>query len=328
MKKSLLLILACAMFACAFPQTEPVTPCCAVIKTDVVKNIVTVRDKTTGRLFQFKADAMDMRSIQKDDAVNVLSGKVTSISGAARTYATVQPDYIEPCCNVVSIQVDAAEPVSGAVTIKNTATNNSFTISVPKQIAGTLKKGQPVSMDAANNLAVVQSSYGGSNGETNAYGYPVTSGNETAGNANATDKWVISANNLKGSTGRILFNNPAGSIWTIYIYTMADKKYITSYSESNNKGVVVVLPGEYRITLNDVPVLNVPVKKGHDTKIKCGTLSVVSQGVWYLYDETGTTSYTSGNKAKIMPVPVGTYKLEINGQKQTIVIKNEETVEM
>jgi len=156
-------------------------------------------------------------------------------------------------------------------------------------------------------------------------GTQASSGVETN---NETEKWVVSVNNLKGSTGRILFDNPAGSIWTIYIYAMADEKYITSYAESNNKGTVVLAPGAYKITLNNVPVLNVPVQKSHDTKLKCGTLNVVSEGVWYLYDETGTTSYTSGNKATKMPVPVGTYMLEINGQKQPVVIKNKEMVEM
>ena len=123
-------------------------------------------------------------------------------------------------------------------------------------------------------------------------------------------------------------DNPAGSKWVVYIYAMADNKYITSFAESNNKGLFVLLPGEYKFTINNAPVLNVPVKKGHDTKLKCGVLNVVSEGVWYLNDESGKTYYTSGNTPTKMPLPVGTYSFELGGSKQTVVIKNGETVEM
>jgi len=142
------------------------------------------------------------------------------------------------------------------------------------------------------------------------------------------DKWVITANNLKGSTGRILMDNPAGSKWVVYIYAMADNKYITSFAESNNKGLFVISPGEYKITINNAPVLNVPVNKGHDTKLKCGVLDVVSEGIWYLYDETGKDYYTSGNEPQKMPLPVGTYSLKLGNVAQNVVIKNAETVEM
>ena len=48
--------------------------------------------------------------------------------------------------------------------------------------------------------------------------------------------------------------------------------------------LLLVMPGEYKITINDVPVLNVPIKKGHDTKLKCGVLNVVSESYWDLSD--------------------------------------------
>jgi hypothetical protein len=141
-------------------------------------------------------------------------------------------------------------------------------------------------------------------------------------------KWTIIPNNLKGATGRILMDNPAGSKWVVYIYAMADNKYITSAAESNNKGVFVLLPGEYKFTINNAPVLNVPVKKGHDTKLKCGTLDVVSEGVWYLNDETGKIYYTSGNQPTKMPLPVGTYTFKIGDMEQKVVIKEGKTEEM
>ena len=325
MKKLLLPVLACGMFVSAYPQNDPVEPCCSIVNMNTSTNAVTVRDKTTGRLYQFKADALDMKAVKLNDGVNVSSGKVSSISGAKRAYATVRPDYGEPCCNVVSIQVDGVEPCCAVALIKNNTTNKSFQVSIPKAIAATLKTGQAVSFDAATNLAIVQSN---NSGGMAFYGYPVESGESSSGEGTSSDKWVITANNLKGSTGRILMDNPAGSIWVVYIYAMADNKYITSFAESNNKGLFVIPPGEYKFTINNAPVLNVPVKKGHDTKLKCGILDIVSEGIWYLNDETGKTYYTSGDKPQKMPLPVGTYSLKFGEASQTVIIKEGESVEM
>jgi len=324
MKKSFLLqILVSGICVCSFAQGDS-EPCCNVIGIDAAKGMVTVRDKTSGKLSQFKADAMDLRGIQKGDAVNVSVDKIVSINGAKRTYATLRPDYGEPCCNIVKIEPDAGEPCCNMVTLAQNSSNQTYSIQVPKQIAGTLKKGQAVAMDATSNMAVIQSSYGG---QIAAYGYPAESG-ESASGISSADKWTVKANSaLKGASGRLHFDNPSGSKWVLYIYAMADNKYITSYADVNNNGSVVVMPGEYKITINDVPVLNVPIKKGHDTKLKCGVLNVVSQSYWDLSDETGKTMYTSNNGPLKIPVPIGTYTFNLGGQKQVIVIENGKVLE-
>jgi len=323
-KRYLLQLLISVICFNSFGQTDGAV-CCAVISIDAVKGMVTVRDKTTGELSQFKADAMDLRGIQKGDAVNVSAGKVNSINGATRMYATVRPDYGEPCCGIVSIQADPGAVCCAIVAIANNSTNQTYNIQVPKQISGTLLKGQAVAIDATSNMAVVQSSYGG---QTAAYGYPAEGG-ESASGISSADKWTVKTNStLKGASGRLQFDNPAGSKWTLYIYNMADNKYITSYANVNNNGSVVVMPGEYKITINDVPVLNVPIKKGHDTKLKCGTLNVVSQSYWDLSDATGKTMFTSNNGPLKIPVPIGTYTFNLGGQKQVVVIEEGKTLEM
>lgn len=86
MKHFIIIPLMLGMGIGAFAQTEPLDPCCNIIARDITKNIVIARDNATGRLYQFKADAMDIKIIQKGDAVNISAGKVTSISGATRTY--------------------------------------------------------------------------------------------------------------------------------------------------------------------------------------------------------------------------------------------------
>ena len=323
MKRLVILTIACGLSTMLLAQADS-EPCCNVIHVNAQQNLVSVRDKASGRLYYFTPNATDQRAIRKGDAVAIANNKIISLSGAPRTYFTLTPNYGEPCCAVVSIQPDDAEPCCAVVAVSNGATNQTYKLSVPKNLVAQLKVGQRVLEDSLTGLAIFQTAVGGMEGETVFYGFPIQSGSSTVGD----EKWVTTGNNLKGSSGRLLFDNPAGSIWALYIYNAADDKYITSYANVNNKGQVTVVPGQYKVTINNVPVMNVPIKKGHDTKLKCGLVDVRSEGVWYLKDASGNVSYTSGAKPTKILVPVGTYTFELEGQNQPLVVKSGETVEM
>ncbi len=408
MKKNILLLTLMtigAMFSTAFAQTERVEHCCNIIAMDNTKNFVVARDNTTGLLYQFKADALDMKAIKKGDAVNInaVSKKITGISGAVRNYTVIQPDKAQPVgilaimqidnaepindivtpkintatpiSDIVSIQIDNAEPISGIITPKinnaqpvgkptlnNAGPINSFAIvtakgksgktfqfKVPAAIAKTLKVGDPAYAEPVNNIqinylepvngmkinsaspindfAIVQSSYGNSNGQMNSYGYPATSGDGTAGNTNATDKWVITpVATMKGVLGRLDINFPADAERNILFYKPADNDYITSVSR--NDKVYTIAPGEYRITISNVPIDNVPIQKAHETRIKMGFLNVVSDGDWHLYDDTKEKAYTSGNKPKKIALPIGSYQLKLGTEFFPVIIKDKELVEL
>lgn len=363
MKKIFFLVLVLALSVYAPAQK---TDSFYVVGKNMAGKTAIIWNKTNGRLACFKADDADIKNVRMGDValVNLQTKKITSLHGAIRNYSIIQPDKAEPVGivaalqtdgaepvhniiharinyaepvngmvsknvygaepinSIINIQVDNIDPINGIITAQNKS-GKTFRFRSPAAIAKTQKIGDPVYVEPINGIAIIQVSTAG---QTASYGYGIENGD--SGGSGQGAKWLISPNDLKGSTGRILFDNPPGSIWTIYIYMAADEKYVTSYAQSNNKGVVVLAPGQYKITINDVPVLNVPVQKSYDTKLKCGTLAIVSEGIWYLYDETGTKAYTSGNKATKMPVPIGNYQLEINGQKQPLVIKNGEMVEM
>ena len=391
MKKLLLPLLACGMFVSAFSQSEPQEPCCSIIATNIKNNLVVARDNTTGRLYQFKADAMDMRSIRKGDAatIDIASKKITAISGAVRNYPVIQPDKAEPVgilavlridnaepiteivtpkinnatpiSDIISIQVDNVEPINdivtpkinnaepvgkptinnaepiNTITAKNKLTGKTFQFKVPASIAKTLKVGDPVYAQPVNDIrinyagpingfAIVQSSYGSSNGQMASYGYPATSADETTGNTNEAEKWVITpVTTMKGVLGRLDINYPAGvDRWILY-YQPADNKYMGSVSEYDK--FFTISPGEYRFLITDVPVENVPIQKGHETRIKMGFLNVVSEGGFYLYNDTKEKLYTTYDKPKKIALPVGSYQLSLGGQFYPFVIKDGETVE-
>ena len=324
MRKLLLLLLVSGIYVGAFAQADPAQPCCSVINTNPTTNTITVRDKATGRLYQFKADALDMNAIKLNDAVNVSSGKVTSIGGAKRTYVTVRPDPLEPCCSVVSIQPDPIEPCCSMVNIMNNTTNSKFKVSMPKQIAATLKTGQAVSMNAENNLAVMQSSYGGSNGAMSSYGYPATSGDGTSGNANATDKWVINKVNAKTGTGKLFVNLPKGTEWDITIYAAGSSKVLSNTMLQQD---FVLLPGSYDLEINHIWIKGVPVEKGNTTRLKTGVLHISNPTSWTLYDEAKEKVVINSSSAQHRGLPIGKYKLTIMNQDQDIEIKDGEMVE-
>ena len=120
MKRILLSLLACGMFASAYPQSNPQEPCCSIIARDIKNNLVIARDNTTGRLTCFKTDNLDLKGINKGDAVtiNLQSKKITGISGAIRNYNIIQPDNAEPVNILATLRIDNADPINGIVTPK------------------------------------------------------------------------------------------------------------------------------------------------------------------------------------------------------------------
>ncbi|HLG41323.1 MAG TPA: hypothetical protein VI461_16710 [Chitinophagaceae bacterium] len=141
-----------------------------------------------------------------------------------------------------------------------------------------------------------------------------------------SDKWVITpVSTMKGVLGRLDINFPADVERNILIYQQADNKFLRSVSY--NDKIYSIAPGEYRFTLTNVPVDNVPIKKGHETRLKMGFLSVVSEGDWHLFNETKDKQYTSGNKPKKIPLPVGSYQVKLGGEFYPVIIKDGETVE-
>ena len=136
----------------------------------------------------------------------------------------------------------------------------------------------------------------------------------------------IKPNNLNVSNGRLLFDASSGATFVIYVYRMSDDKYITSGANVNNKGLVNLTPGTYKITINNAPIMNVEIRKGHDTKLKIGVLDVDFDGVWNVYSEDKKNAYTSGAKPEKILLPVGKYYLEEGGSDRIVEVKESAAV--
>lgn len=374
MKKTLLPVLI-ALFSTALAQ-DPVEPCCAVIGVNPANNTILARNNTTGRLFAFKVDAMDIRAVKLKDALttNGDMSVVTAVNGAVRKYnaepvngvrfnyaepvngikkttaepvnannvttgaaskgkvgnsepvnGIVQINWQEPCCAIV--QIENLEPCCNVVTAKNKTTGATIKFKAPALVLGSVKVGDPVYAEPCCSMAIVQSSYQGSAGQLNSFGYPIESG---GGNneENASAKWVISSANMKGVLGRLNTAYPADVEWSVDIRSAADNKFITNRSGFSKHGPAQdIAPGIYNLQLNTILVENVPIERGKETRLKTGVLQIVSEGDWEIRNETKEKFLTSGNKPKKIALPVGSYQLQLGGQFYPVVIKDGATVE-
>lgn len=156
----------------------------------------------------------------------------------------------------------------------------------------------------------------------------VTTISNPASSDQANEKWTLTPNNLKGTTGRLMLDFPTDTKWQVNIWAMPGKQVVANLYSTANKTFHTVAPGMYRIKLNTVELLDVPIEKGHDTKLNWGILDIVSETNWILADESGKANLNSGNKPIKMALPVGTYTLKLGGQPQEVIIKKGETVEM
>jgi len=210
------------------------------------------------------------------------------------------------------------------INITNNTSSSKFAISVPKQIAATLRTGQAVSMAGGSGMAIVQSSYGSSNGQMNSYGYPATSGDATTGNENAAEKWVINKVNAKSGTGKLFVTLPSGTEWDMTIYAAGSTKVLSNTMLQQNFSL---LPGSYDLEINHIKIAAVPVEKGNNTRLKTGVLHISNSTSWTLYDEAKQTVLVNGASPQKRGLPIGKYKLSIMNQDVAIEIKDGETVE-
>ena len=145
----------------------------------------------------------------------------------------------------------------------------------------------------------------------------------------SAEKWVITpVSGMKGILGRLNTGFPPDVEWTLDVRT-TENKFITNRSGAGRQGSSYdIAPGYYFFRLNTITVENVPIEKGKETRLKAGYLSIISEGIWSLYDESKKKFHTSGNKPKKIALPVGNYQLNLGGQFFPLVIIDGETVEM
>lgn len=328
MKYVINMALACCMcVGSSFAQK--ISPCCDIVGINAAKSIITSRNSTTGKVQQFKSSAAGISSLRIGDKLALQNGKITAVNGLGfepvNGIVSGQVNDGAPCCEIVSLQVNDAEVCCGIVTVKNLTTGELSSFKTTPGIGHTLTLGQSVNLQ--NGYAMVQSGANATAAQKGMYAFKTgldsaTSKLKENGAETSAEKWVITPGG-KGVTGNVTVAFPAGTTWNMLFKTTADKHLINV----NNSKSHTMVPGQYNIDFSAVPVLAVPVQKGMNTRLKAGTLHVVSVGGWMLYDESQTKNYVSYNNPMKLGLPIGKYAISINGQFQQVEIKDGEVTE-
>ena len=317
-------------------QKTEADPCCEIVGIDANKNIVTVINNETGRVQQFKPAAKNRDSLRTGDRIALQNGKITSVNGVGKIFQPFEPiNEFEPV-NEFSMQVNGFEPVNtfaivslqvkdsvtccGIVTVKNITTGQLHTFQASAAIARTFALGQGVNIN--NNLAVMQSGAGATPAQKGVYAFKINDSVAVASNKmsgeNDSEKWVITPSGARGATGNVTVNFPTGTTWNMLFKTTENRHLISV----NNAKSHAMVPGQYNIDFSAVPVLAVPVQKGMNTRLKAGTLNVVSEGGFMLYDENQKINYVSYGTPMKLGLPAGKYSIKISGQFQQVEIKD------
>lgn len=127
-------------------------------------------------------------------------------------------------------------------------------------------------------------------------------------------KWEITPlKSVKKGMGRLNLQFPDSVVWSVDLYS-SNNKFITnrSYKDKRNesdKSSYYDLPvGYYHLKLNAVPVQNVPIEEGRQTRVKAGLLEI-NENLWELRTDPAKKFLTSGNAKKKMMLPIGNYQL-------------------
>lgn len=331
-------------------------PCCSILSIGPVDGVIgaeppdgvgpvdaitLVRDNITGRTFLFYANAADKSNLHVGDAVNadMSTNKIIAIKNVAKTYAISQPNPLEPCCGIVSIELKTGEPCCGIVTVQNNGITYSF--SVPKNISNNLKVGQPAFMALQNSYIFFQVS---NNGSMATYSYPVeknvSMGSKTGSKQPAdssggmgsnggmtrvtmeNNSWEIKLDpTLKGLGGEVIMQIPKEIRFNTHMkfFNAGDTKKMVASWFGNNKANL--LEGAYDIVVDDkYTIKNVPVEKGKQTILHMGVLQWSAYGTVTL-ENADHQKFSYAPPFKIV-LPEGTYIIVGKKQPNTIVITN------
>jgi hypothetical protein len=137
----------------------------------------------------------------------------------------------------------------------------------------------------------------------------------------STEKWLLASNKkIPADKGSLNLIFPANVEWSVDILT-SENKFYTNRSSYSKHTSYDLAPGNYNFRFNSIPIENVPVEKGKETRFRLGILNIISKGTWNLSDESKKKYYTSGNKPVKMAFPVGTYQFTFEEKTYRIQIK-------
>ncbi len=351
--RTVYVIVACALSLAVLAIAGSLAPpCCGVIGVDAVKGTVTVRNNFTGRLMQINSAEL-AKTLKAGDAIDADADmkNVTSIKGAAKTAALLEPDAGEPCCNIVTIAkdksianallsgivstggkpYDAVAPFYGIVIAKDTKTGAfhvlDTSIQVVQNAATADPKTTPMTMSKSiDDLKVddpvwITGKHGMFKSKDVTYAFRLRGADSDGG------PWVMEPDaKAEGRYGIIRTNwheKTTNGYWNLYVFLPGkrDADEYHSFQKKDNS----VMEGEYDLRINGFFLEKVPVKAGHATRILLGGLrSVAKFEVRLQILDTQDRQFNGIQGGTIIALPIGTYHLKVGTRTVKVEIKENE----
>lgn len=241
----------------------------------------------------------------------VLAGAV------AHPRLAAQANPAEPCCQITSINAN------GLVAARQTANGQVFQFQVKdKAQLATLHIGQAIWANFAGQ-AVALAAGAQPCCEIVAAGAGAAVGPQQLQPAGAQPCCQIVANAaLTGRLGRLLVAFPEGANAGSSRVDVFKAGQTASLQGGFGAQAMDLLPGTYTVVVSGARVEGVPVQSGHDTQLRVGILRIKA-GANTRADvlaADGKTTLTSGFGAQVIGLPVGTYRVQIAGQSETVTI--------
>ncbi len=329
-------------------------PCCAVIGVDAVKGTVSVRSNYTGRVMQVKSADL-AKTLKVGDAIDADAEMkaVTSVKGVARTAALVEPDYVEPCCSVVTIAkdkaianallsgvvttggkpYDAVAPFHGIIVAKDKTTGAFHVLDTSVMVAQERPTGataSPMTMSKTiDEIKVddpiwINGKYGAFKSKRVTYAFKLR-GAETDGGP-----WVIEPDSeAVGRYGVVRTNwheKSSSNHQSIKVY-LPGKRDADEYHEVW-KTKHSVMEGEYDIMINGMVLEKVPIKAGHATRILMGALRSTAPYAQQLHImDTKDRAVRTLQGGETVALPIGTYHLKVGTRTVKVEVKENELTE-
>jgi hypothetical protein len=279
---------------------------------------------------------------------------VTSIKGAAKTAALIEPDYQEPCCSIVTIAkdksianallsgivstggkpYDAVAPFYGIVIAKDLKTgafhvlDTSILIATAEPPSGA--KASPMTMSKAiDDLKVDDPVWiSGKHGMFKSKG--VTYAFKLRGADSDSGPWVVEPDaKAVGRFGNIRTNwhaKTSSAFQAIYVYLPGkrDKDEYHNFFKTEHS----VMEGEYDFKINGAFLENVPVKAGHVTRFLLGALHWTGPYANQLVIHDSKDRRVNGIQGgTVIALPIGTYNVKVGTRIVKVEIKENEITE-
>ncbi|MEX2244123.1 MAG: hypothetical protein WD716_09795 [Fimbriimonadaceae bacterium] len=301
-------------------EPDPVEPCCSVVAfaTDSAALEALLRGlsgaEPTG------ATNAANPNMDTGSALKALLSRVSNAEPVGATSATLDFRSLLRTADPINGIIDPVEPINGIALLRDLSSGAYHVVAVSgTPPPGAIGSAATVAVDNRAGVALFRSG-----GQT--YSHPLLRPAQ-GGSANK-GPWVITPNaRLSGIMGRLVTKFPEktdSSGRLIYVYapgTTEDHVSVAATGEDQD-----IVEGEYDVKVMRVTVPNVPIKKGHETRLLIGALTFAGrdQSLHYVFDSTGQKQLFQIIGYEIIAVPAGTYSLKAGNRVIPFEIKDGE----